>query len=254
MHCTCFAPLLSATVSSVFIWITAAPYFARSRISTRRQCLSRLRGRDSTTRTRSPTPASLPSRRGPSASWCGSGTSCTAGAASAPWTSSTMVFCHLRAHHPPGQRLFLLRRLLLPAPRHAPCRLRIPSSCSCISVVTRARRRRTVRFERGLSTCPMMPLKLTSSYCFAQLLPLHLAAPRGSAPCTNPSSPSLRLAREEPRLDRELAARPDAWPPRRWPRSTPPSSNITVPGLTGATQYSGVPLPLPMRVSAGFLV
>ena len=36
--------------------------------------------------------------------------------------------------------------------------------------------------------------------------------------------------------------------------ATPASSNKTVPGLTTATQYSGLPLPLPMRVSAGFLV
>src|SRR2546421_131061 len=34
--------------------------------------------------------------------------------------------------------------------------------------------------------------------------------------------------------------------------STPVTSNITVPGLTIATQYSGSPLPLPMRVSSGF--
>src|SRR5579872_4741288 len=37
-------------------------------------------------------------------------------------------------------------------------------------------------------------------------------------------------------------------------RSTPAISNITRPGLTTATQRSGAPLPLPMRVSAGFLV
>src|SRR5712692_1579416 len=37
-------------------------------------------------------------------------------------------------------------------------------------------------------------------------------------------------------------------------RSTPAISNITRPGFTGATQRSGAPLPLPMRVSAGFLV
>src|SRR6266545_116807 len=35
---------------------------------------------------------------------------------------------------------------------------------------------------------------------------------------------------------------------------TPDSSNITRPGLTGATHHSGEPLPEPMRVSAGFLV
>src|SRR5713226_9158193 len=37
-------------------------------------------------------------------------------------------------------------------------------------------------------------------------------------------------------------------------RSTPAISNSTRPGLTTATQCSGGPLPLPMRVSAGFLV
>src|SRR5580704_16626969 len=37
-------------------------------------------------------------------------------------------------------------------------------------------------------------------------------------------------------------------------RSTPAISNITRPGFTTATQRSGAPLPLPMRVSAGFLV
>src|SRR5205823_8851163 len=35
---------------------------------------------------------------------------------------------------------------------------------------------------------------------------------------------------------------------------TPASSNITRPGLTTATQPSGLPLPEPMRVSAGFAV
>src|SRR5881394_1695628 len=35
---------------------------------------------------------------------------------------------------------------------------------------------------------------------------------------------------------------------------TPESSNITRPGLTTATQPSGLPLPEPIRVSAGFLV
>ena len=35
---------------------------------------------------------------------------------------------------------------------------------------------------------------------------------------------------------------------------TPAISNITLPGLTTATQYSGEPLPLPIRVSAGFSV
>ena len=35
---------------------------------------------------------------------------------------------------------------------------------------------------------------------------------------------------------------------------TPASSNITRPGRTTATQPSGLPLPEPMRVSAGFFV
>ena len=35
---------------------------------------------------------------------------------------------------------------------------------------------------------------------------------------------------------------------------TPDSSNITRPGFTTATQPSGLPLPEPMRVSAGFFV
>src|SRR4051812_14914073 len=49
------------------------------------------------------------------------------------------------------------------------------------------------------------------------------------------------------------------WPARRMASrasvsSTPASSNITRPGLTTATQPSGLPLPEPMRVSAGFFV
>src|SRR5262249_33046547 len=36
--------------------------------------------------------------------------------------------------------------------------------------------------------------------------------------------------------------------------ATPESSNITRPGFTTATQCSGLPLPEPMRVSAGFCV
>src|SRR5262245_5639403 len=42
----------------------------------------------------------------------------------------------------------------------------------------------------------------------------------------------------------------------RWAvaRSTPSISKMIRPGLTTATQPSGAPLPLPMRVSAGFLV
>ncbi len=35
--------------------------------------------------------------------------------------------------------------------------------------------------------------------------------------------------------------------------STPATSNSTVPGRTMATQWSGSPLPLPIRVSRGFL-
>src|SRR5512135_342173 len=35
---------------------------------------------------------------------------------------------------------------------------------------------------------------------------------------------------------------------------TPDISYITLPGFTTATQYSGAPLPLPILVSAGFLV
>src|SRR6202158_4624428 len=37
-------------------------------------------------------------------------------------------------------------------------------------------------------------------------------------------------------------------------RSTPAISNITRPGFTTATHFSGAPFPFPMRVSAGFLV
>src|SRR5690606_7676381 len=36
--------------------------------------------------------------------------------------------------------------------------------------------------------------------------------------------------------------------------ATPSSSNMIRPGLTTATQYSGLPFPFPMRVSAGFFV
>ena len=36
------------------------------------------------------------------------------------------------------------------------------------------------------------------------------------------------------------------------PCGTPPISNNSRPGFTTATQYSGLPFPEPMRVSAGF--
>src|SRR5207248_4495411 len=42
--------------------------------------------------------------------------------------------------------------------------------------------------------------------------------------------------------------------PRASDSDTPDISNITRPGLTTATQPSGEPLPVPMRVSAGFFV
>src|SRR5699024_9170565 len=41
---------------------------------------------------------------------------------------------------------------------------------------------------------------------------------------------------------------------RAFSSETPSISNSTRPGLTTATQYSGLPLPEPMRVSAGFSV
>ena len=37
-------------------------------------------------------------------------------------------------------------------------------------------------------------------------------------------------------------------------KDTPSASKIILPGLTTATQYSGAPLPLPIRTSAGFFV
>ena len=53
---------------------------------------------------------------------------------------------------------------------------------------------------------------------------------------------------------RAACGRPGASPRARAARGTPESSNITRPGLTTATQPSGLPLPEPMRVSAGFFV
>src|SRR5262245_38714844 len=49
-----------------------------------------------------------------------------------------------------------------------------------------------------------------------------------------------------------IAARWSASSARAW--STPPTSNMIRPGLTTATQNSGLPLPDPIRVSAGFCV
>ena len=48
-------------------------------------------------------------------------------------------------------------------------------------------------------------------------------------------------------LARRIASTAEAW-------STPAISNRIRPGLTTATQWSGAPLPEPIRVSAGFLV
>src|SRR5262249_14017399 len=49
-----------------------------------------------------------------------------------------------------------------------------------------------------------------------------------------------------------LAPSRNAW--RACAAAMPSSSNSTRPGLTTATHSSGFPLPLPIRVSAGFLV
>ena len=48
-------------------------------------------------------------------------------------------------------------------------------------------------------------------------------------------------------LARRIASIAESW-------STPAISNRIRPGLTTATQWSGAPLPEPIRVSAGFLV
>src|SRR5690606_31871920 len=48
-----------------------------------------------------------------------------------------------------------------------------------------------------------------------------------------------------------MASRIDSWATSS---GTPPTSKRMRPGLTTATKYSGEPFPLPMRVSAGFIV
>ena len=60
-------------------------------------------------------------------------------------------------------------------------------------------------------------------------------------------------AHHEARLDRQLLDGPLHGGLGQLP-STPASSKRTRPGLTTATQCSGLPLPEPMRVSAGFWV
>src|ERR1700737_501403 len=95
------------------------------------------------------------------------------------------------------------------------------------------------------------------------------AAATGSAPGIAPSSPGLSSA--GPLILTSAAAfTPDLMPSVRvfagslyaasWKARlaisgvTPPISKRTRPGLITATQPSGAPLPLPIRVSAGFLV
>jgi hypothetical protein len=63
----------------------------------------------------------------------------------------------------------------------------------------------------------------------------------------------LLLTRDDPRLDRQLLDRLLEGG-RAMSSFGYDSSNSVRPGLTTATQNSGLPLPEPMRVSAGFFV
>src|SRR6185312_8917551 len=83
-----------------------------------------------------------------------------------------------------------------------------------------------------------------------ELLIAHLAKAFGGRVVLHCSSP--------PRLTKRVL-RASLWEARRmaswaWATGTPSISKRMRPGRTTATQWSGAPLPLPMRVSAGFLV
>jgi len=77
-----------------------------------------------------------------------------------------------------------------------------------------------------------------------------------TAALDRPGNRESRIPVAKVRAFRETALAPDA---KRIAccadaRSTPAISNITRPGFTTATHFSGGPLPLPILVSAGFLV
>ena len=94
----------------------------------------------------------------------------------------------------------------------------------------------------------------------AEPLLLELGDPRLRCPPSISSRMSLArigvrlLARDELRSSPAASPRPAPSPSARSRGVTPSSSNITRPGFTTATHLSGEPLPLPMRVSAGFFV
>ncbi len=100
-------------------------------------------------------------------------------------------------------------------------------------------------------------LELQPEELVVELALLVLRARRRSGSESFPRSCVLLMPRRREHEHASAAAacaRPGAWPRAASCGVTPSISNRILPGRTTATQWSGAPLPLPIRVSAGFLV
>ena len=131
----------------------------------------------------------------------------------------------------------------------------MPSSRSLSTVMIRAMSCRTLAIWLAFSSCPTACLKRSS---YSSRREVFRRVPSSSSSRTLSSSTFIANLRPTRRsTKRVLIGSLDA---ASFIASlatccvTPPISKSTRPGLTTATQPSGLPLPEPMRVSAGFLV
>ena len=85
-------------------------------------------------------------------------------------------------------------------------------------------------------------------------LPASCVTPPASACASSAAATTDLIALRRSGTPPAASAPRGAAPPPPESSRTPATSNMIRPGLTTATQYSGLPLPEPMRVSAGFCV